>query len=288
MKLSHNKKRNIGLVYELLLRSISSSLVEGNQKKANLSLDIMKKRFAPGTEIYSEFRIFNAIMNTSIKDTAVAAGILTEAKNAIKNINHNNLDIEKSKLISEINKVIKDPDFFKRKVPNYKEFATVGTVINHWKKGDLSNLSQQVINEQRLVEFMLKEKADQQKIEEMTDSQADNLVVKIMTEKINKNYQNLNLEQKKILREYAVYGNEKNSKEFDKFILEIKTNSLASLKKLKESSDNKIILSKIKNVIEKVNNLPEKNIGDADIAKYLKISELKYQIGGMQWAIKYY
>jgi len=288
MKSSHNKKRNIGLVYELLLRSISSSLVEGDQKKANLSLDIMKKRFAPGTEIYSEFRIFNAIMNTSVKDTAVAAGILTEARNAIKNIDYENLHIEKSKLISEINKVIKDTSFFKRRVPNYKEFATVGTVINHWKKGDLSNLSQQVINEQRLIEFMLKEKKKESVIEEMTDSKADNLVVKIMTEKINNSYQNLNAEQKRILREYAVYGSATDSKEFIGFIKEIKLKSLKSLISLKESTDNKVLLSKINTVIEKVNNLSESHIDDAEIAKYLKVSELKTQIGGMLWATKYY
>lgn len=288
MKSSHNKKRNIGLVYELLLRSISSSLVEGDQKKANLSLDIMKKRFAPGTEIYSEFRIFNAIMNTSVKDTAVAAGILTEARNAIKNIDYEKLHIEKSKLISEINRAIKDTDFFKRRVPNYKEFATVGTVINHWRKGDLSNLSQQVINEQRLIEFMLKEKQKNQIIEEMTDNKADNLVVKIMTEKINSSYQNLNAEQKRILREYAVYGSAADSKDFIGFIKEIKTKSLKSLTSLKESTDNKVLLSKIGDVIEKVNNLSESHIDDTEIAKYLKVSELKTQIGGMLWVIKYY
>jgi len=279
MKSNHNKKRNIGLVYELLLRSISSSLVEGNNEKANLSLDIMKKRFAPGTEIYSEFRIFNAIINTDVKDTAVAAGILTEARNAIKNIDYERLYIEKSKLISEINKSIQDPDFFKRKVPNYKEFATVGTVIGQWRRGDRSNLSQQVMNEQRLIEFMLTEKDKKININEMTDSKADNLVVKIMTDKINDGYKNLNPEQKKILREYAVYG-VNNSEEFSGFLSDIKKKSLKQLIDLRESTDNKVLLSKIGSVIEKIQNLSESNINDAEIAKYLKVSELKSQIGG--------
>lgn len=279
MKSNHNKKRNIGLVYELLLRSISSSLVEGNNEKANLSLDIMKKRFAPGTEIYSEFRIFNAIINTDVKDTAVAAGILTEARNAIKNIDYEKLYIEKSRLISEINKKIQDPDFFKRKVPDYKEFATVGTVINQWRRGDRSNLSHQVMNEQRLIEFMLTEKSKNISIHEMTDSKADNLVVKIMTDKINDGYKNLNPEQKKILREYAVYGIN-NSDEFSEFLSNIKKKSLKQLIDLKESTDNKVLLSKIGSVIEKIENLSESNINDLEIAKYLKVSELKSQIGG--------
>ena len=279
MKSNHNKKRNIGLVYELLLRSVSSSLVEGNQEKANLSISIMKKRFAPGTEIYSEFRIFNAIMNTTVLDTSVAAGILTEAKNAIKNINYENLYIEKSKLISEINKSIKDPDFFKRNVPDYKQFATVGTVISQWRKGDRSNLTKQVMNEQRLIEFMLLEKEALPKISEMTDSKADNLVVKIMTEKINNAYKGLNQEQKRILREYAVYGST-NIEQFKSYLSDIKIKSLNSLNNLKESTDNKVLLSKIDMVVNKINNLSESNISDSEIAKYLKISELKTQLGG--------
>tara|TARA_Y100000022_G_scaffold162298_1_gene145622 strand:- start:1940 stop:2779 length:840 start_codon:yes stop_codon:yes gene_type:complete len=279
MKFNHNKKRNIGLVYELLLRSISSSLVEGDQKKANLSIEIMKKRFAPGTEIYSEFRIFNAIMNTTVTNTSVAAGILTEAKNAIKNIDYEKLYVEKSKLISEINKQIKDNNFFKRKVPNYKQFATVGTCINHWRKGDMSNLSQQVINEQRLIEFMLLEKNDIPEIQEMTDDNANNLVVKIMTEKINNNYKDLNLEQKRILREYAVYGSS-DIDQFESFLNEIKSKSLKSLDSLKQKTDNKVLLSKIDVVRNKIKNLAENNINDVEIAKYLKISELKSQLGG--------
>jgi len=267
------------LVYELLLRSISSSLVEGDQKKANLSIEIMKKRFAPGTEIYSEFRIFNAIMNTTVTNTSVAAGILTEAKNAIKNIDYEKLYVEKSKLISEINKQIKDNNFFKRKVPNYKQFATVGTCINHWRKGDMSNLSQQVINEQRLIEFMLLEKNDIPEIQEMTDDNANNLVVKIMTEKINNNYKDLNLEQKRILREYAVYGSS-DIDQFESFLNEIKSKSLKSLDSLKQKTDNKVLLSKIDVVRNKIKNLAENNINDVEIAKYLKISELKSQLGG--------
>ena len=279
MKTSHNKKRNIGLVYELLLRSISSSLVEGNQERANISLDIMKKRFAPGTEIYSEFRIFNAIINTTINDTSVAAGILTEAKNAIKNIDYKKLNHEKSKLISEINKIINDKSFYKRKIPNYREMATLGMVIDQWRQGNRSNLSHQVLNEQRLIEYMLSQKVEQAKIEEMTDSRADNLVVKIMTEKINESYESLNVEQKGILSQYAIYASADNIDSFCSYLKEIKQNSLKALYHLKEVTDNTILLSKVDVVISKVKNLSESDITDTDLARYLKVSELKEKIG---------
>ena len=40
-KRSHNKKRNVGIIYEQLLRTISKSLVEGDTKKANLVKSII-------------------------------------------------------------------------------------------------------------------------------------------------------------------------------------------------------------------------------------------------------
>jgi len=55
---------------------------------------------------------------------------------------------------------------------------------------------------------------------------------------------------------------------------------LNSLRNLKENTDNKVLLSKIGTVIEKIKNLSESNIDDEEIAKYLKVSELKSQIGG--------
>ena len=77
----------------------------------------------------------------------------------------------------------------------------------------------------------------------------------------------------------AVYGSNDIS-QFESFLSEIKAKSLKSLKDLKESTDNKVLLSKIDVVVNKIENLAESNINDSEIAKYLKVSELKTQLGG--------
>jgi len=280
MKSSHNKKRNIGLVYELILRSISSSLIEGDSDRVNTSLEIMKRRFGRDTEIYSEFRIFDAIMNTTVTDTTVAAGIITEAKAAIRRIDYSSLHKEKSILISEINKTINDKSFFKRRVPNYREFATIGIVINQWRELDKSNLTEQVINEQRLIEFMMKEKTVNQKaFEDMKDENADNLVIKLMTETINSRYDDLSNEQKMILQQYALYSTEDNQSQLSEYLGSVKMNSIKMLNELKDSTDNKIILSKIDAVVNKVKTLKESNVSDSDLSKYLVVSDLKKELG---------
>ena len=62
----HNKKRNSGLLYELLIRKISRSLVEGDNKSASISKLIVKKYFSAGTELHKEYRLINALVNVSV------------------------------------------------------------------------------------------------------------------------------------------------------------------------------------------------------------------------------
>ena len=101
MTKSHNKKRNIGIIYELLLRNISSNLIAKNVNEAQRSLDLLSSRFNKDSELYREFRLFNALANASVSDTAIAAGILAEAKRAARRCDTKKLNHEKSMLIKE-------------------------------------------------------------------------------------------------------------------------------------------------------------------------------------------
>ena len=102
MARTHNKKRNIGIIYELLLRCISSSLIDENKSSAQVALGIIEKRFDKSTEIYKEFRLFNALAKSTVSDTPVASAILSEAKQAARRCNKKQLDREKSLLIRDI------------------------------------------------------------------------------------------------------------------------------------------------------------------------------------------
>ena len=82
------KKRNVGIIYELLLRSISASLVEGKSDEAQKALNILNRRFSKDTELYSEFRLFKALCEAQVSDTVIAASILTEAKTGARNLNN--------------------------------------------------------------------------------------------------------------------------------------------------------------------------------------------------------
>ena len=52
MKNKHNKKRNVGLMYEFLLRHISSCLIEGKSNEAKKVTKILERRFNKNTELW--------------------------------------------------------------------------------------------------------------------------------------------------------------------------------------------------------------------------------------------
>ena len=69
MSKTHNKKRNVGIIYEQLVRKVSEALVEGDMKRADLVLQVIKNNFSQDTELYKEFRLFNALAKSDITHT---------------------------------------------------------------------------------------------------------------------------------------------------------------------------------------------------------------------------
>ena len=147
---SHNKKRNVGIIYELLLRHISDSLVSDDKKSAQKALRIIEKRFKKGSEIYKEFRLFNALANATVSNSAVAAAILTEARQAARRLNPSLLDREKSILIKEINHNLNDEMFYHRRIPRYREFGNIQMALDEWRKVDSSDLTKLISLEANL------------------------------------------------------------------------------------------------------------------------------------------
>lgn len=271
----HNKKRNVGLVYEMLLQYITENVMNNNQHNAKKAVKIIEERFNKNTELYKEFRLFNALANTTVSGTEVAAGIMSEAKNAARRMNQKKLEKEKSLLIKDINYMLNESNFFHRRINNFKDMATIQTLINEWKLGDSSNLSKMIQYEKILIENLIKEEKAMSSVN--FDDRSDKLVFKVMSEKINKKYKDTLLpEQKDIIRNYAIYANEPKSLEY--FLETVKSKTIKSLKEYKESSKNKIILSKIGTVIKNIEQLQTENIDDKTISKYLTIVSLKNEI----------
>jgi len=274
----HNKKRNVGIIYELLLRSISSFLIEGKTSEAQVVCNILDKRFSSDTELYKEFRLFNALANSTVSDTSVAAGILSEAKQASRRHDLKKLDREKSLLIKDINHSIADPDFYYRKVPEYKSYATIQSLINEWRKNDSSNLSKMIQYESKIAQRLLEQK-EEDDISNHTTEDSDHLVSKIMMEKLNTKYgEVLNTEQKAIVRTYVFSCSSGDINKIHNLLKESAEKTSRSLSGFKDETDNRIILEKIDAVKKKISSINYEKIDDNLISKFLTISKLSHEI----------
>ena len=204
---AHNKKRNAGLLYEFLIKEISTSLVEGDKKRSNTALKILKTYFKPGTELYKEFRLINSLIKTHVSSQSVVQSILSEAKRAAEKYDLQKLDREKSLLIKTINHTFGvNNTIFDHNVNEYKKYATVQTLINDWRSSD-HDIFRIAKFEDQLTGWLLENPAQSADvvIENSETPGTNRLVMKILSNKLNEKYDKvLNSSQKDLIRVYAI------------------------------------------------------------------------------------
>lgn len=209
MKLKHNKKRNVGLLYEFFSRFISQKIVEKKSKEVFVANMLLKKYFSKGTLLHKELNLFEALCETRVEHRETAFRILDDVKRAAKNIDHKKIESEKSLLISEINKKLNDNGkFFDYPVSNYKDLANIQNLINHYRGGVLVEEHSARLLEDRIVSYLLEKKDRVEEQKDMFDRSYDinNLVVKIAINKFNEKYSNFNKFQRKLVESY-ISGN---------------------------------------------------------------------------------
>ena len=282
MSKSHNKKRNVGVIYELLLRNISHSLIGNDKGTAQTALKIIEKRFDKSSELYKEFRLFNALIKSTVSSSATAAAILTEAKSAARRCDESKLNKEKSLLIRDINYKLKDKDFYHRRVPEYKVYATIQTLLNDWRSGDSSDFSRVIQYESKAAEWLLSEKEGTENLENSVNADVNSLVVQIMTEKINSRYgDKLNEDQRDIIKDYVFSISENKNEKILNRLHETKDRILLDLDMFRDKTENKVILNKISSVKDKILNESFNNVDDSTISRFLILVQLKRELSNM-------
>jgi hypothetical protein len=273
----HNKKRNTGVVYELLLRRVSSHLVEGDKKKAQVCLDIISRHFRPGTELYREFRLFNALANSNVSGSPVAAVIITEAKDAARRANRDQLEFEKGRLIAEINRKL-GGDFYDTHFDRYKDYATIQTLLNDWRT--FSPPIERVISyETRLVESMMAIKHEIQQPQPESRPEVNTLVVNIMTEKLNSKFSSvMTEEQRAIVRDYIFSPPGSDQTSLRESMGRVKHKAIQDLSDYLSRERNEYITERAGEVKRKLEELSFDVIDDDAVVRFLTASKLSQEI----------
>jgi len=279
-KKSHNKKRNVGIIYEQLVFKLSKALVENDKKTFHDTKAIIKKYFKKGTELYKEHRLLNSIAETEIKERSVIPVILEETKKATWRINKRKLNFEKSKLIRSINETF-GKSFYSTRVNNYRDLATIDMLLNEYKKGSDCDPKTLVEYSSKVTDILLKEKI-QEDLAKMKTPEINPLVVKIMREKFNKSYaKNLSEQQMNLVNEWIINGSS------DQLVSELKgtkTLCIESLKNYKQNCENNFVLSnltKVESEIQFVNF--DGTLTENHIIKAMTMHEIINELSGNEY-----
>lgn len=279
MAKTHNKKRNVGIIYEQLLRKISCALVEDNKPLAQEVITVLHKHFKPGSQLYREFRLFHALVNTTVDSESLATRILHEAKTAAQNFDRHELEKEKSLLIKDINHILNDAGFYNQRIPEYRAYATTQVLLNDWRKGEKSDFARVSEYEKTVHQRLLRE-APIKNDPVAKNEDVNELTVRIMTEKFNKKYgTELNEEQAEIIKEYVFSGQSAASrKKFQGYLGQIKEHTLLELKHFSNTCNNQVLNEKISSINENIDSLSLLKVDDTLISRFLMVSRLKQEL----------
>ena len=274
----HNKKRNVGVIYEQLVRYMSSCLVEKNLKKYDIASHILREYFKPTSTLYREFRLFSALVNTRVEKETVASRILGEAKLAATKHDRSNLRVEKSKLIKEINHSLNDNTFYSIRVPRYRDYATVQTLLNDWRSGDKADLARVATYEDKVLQSLTSPTSSPESLSEQKTKGVDRLTLHLMYKKFSEKYATtLTPTQKRLLEAYIHCDS--NARPLIETMTVIKNRSQRFAQGSATIKENKILNDKARDVIKNIEgldvcNLTEKNVGRfLMLARYVDLEE---------------
>jgi hypothetical protein len=276
MQVKHSKYKNTGILFELLVRQITTDTLEGKDSPAK---DILKKYFVK-TELGREYKLYETLLKKTTLTESKANIVVSTLVDSSKTLNRGVLKRQKYNLINEIQKTYDLNTFFNHKLPNYKVYAAFYTLLEITHSQLPINPEQTISNKVTILEHLtaaqIKENAVRDEVlEEIENADRDVkfLTYKILMEKFNNKYDDLSINQKLILKEYInSVDNTPRLKEFyTSKINEIKT----ELKTLNKKTQNPVTKIKIDEIISVINP-PAKNakITDNDLVDLLQYCDL--------------
>ena len=201
MSIKHSKFKNTGLLFELLVRQITSDTLEG---KNSTAINILKKYFV-NTELGKEYRLYEQVTAYKNLTEAKADMIINTLVEASTKLKRSEIRKQKYNLVREIKDGYNVEKFFKAQVSNYKVFAALNNLIENQSSEKVA--PETVINNKlTILEHLTKNPVVIQADELMEEYKGYSkdlriLTYKMLLDKFNEKYDHLTGKQKEVLRE---------------------------------------------------------------------------------------
>ena len=272
--LRHSKFKNTGVLFELLVRQVASDTLNNIDSKA---IVLIKKYFAKSTELSKEFNLYQTLIKEKYSKGEKANHLIEAVLIAKSRLNQSILNRKKYNLIKEIKTNYGLEVFFKTKVNNYKPLAAIFKLFEYTIA---DNPVESVNNRYTIVEHITRSiKSSQPKeLNEMSafikqDKDIRLLSYKILVDKFNEKYTNLNEAQKTVLRQYI--NTVSDGVELKDFIVNEVNLLQKDLKRLTSKVTDKVTkikLVEVSSILNKISSV--KIIKDAHILSLLRYHEL--------------
>ncbi len=275
-KIKHSKIKNTGILFELLLRQVSTDVMRGNADSKALA--IIKEHFGKGAEIYKELELYQALMKNKFNTNRKADVLLETVLQVRKRLNNAKIRKEKYSIIKEITSCYGVEDFFSSQIPNYTEYASIYKLFESVVSTEPFDSMDITKAKHTLVEHIagkrkpiIEKKSEVLEDYEKQPEDVRLLTTKILIDKFNHKYSALSVPQKALLREYI--NNVSNS--LRKYI----DIQLPSLKKqladLSPKIDDKVTKIKLAEVAKQLDLLAHgKTVRDEQVSILLKFYSL--------------
>ena len=274
-KVKHNKIRNTGLLFEFLLRQITSDVLNKDDGKA---VQIVKQRFHENTELGKELALYNILINKKFKSDKQANYFINEVIGGRNNLNNSVLRRERYNLIKEIQSNYNLQKFLSSKVPNYKVYASVYKLFEYNKSLSPDQKTESFFN---IVEHVTTNN-NSIKLSETVSAIPDDKDLRILTyktllEKFNQKYTKLSGSQKNLLREYI--NNVSNTNSFKDTLKSIVSELKKDLKTHSKNLKDKVVKIKMNEAIKSIDKLcglndKSKVVKDSYVTQTMRYLEL--------------
>tara|TARA_R110002020_G_scaffold418858_1_gene628036 strand:- start:174 stop:989 length:816 start_codon:yes stop_codon:yes gene_type:complete len=266
MKTKHNKKRNVAFVYEALVRAGTVAILKEDERIKNKIFEILRRHFKPGTELRKDLDCYRSLYENQGVDRLTAEKILKESKIQKRMINPDQLFVQQTDLIHDINKEASS-QIFNSFVPNYKSLATIAQIFS-----DKVSPRDRIILENHIVQNMQNTSDDGSNLDYM-----DNIVYKSFVNKFNNKYEDSLLKEQKDLLTYYISSFSDNALELKIFLNEEIGRLKAELKKAKKIviiEEDEEMKTKVDTIITRLESFSKTNINEEVLACVLKTQQL--------------
>jgi hypothetical protein len=280
LKLKNSKYKNTGILFELLIRQISSDILSNKDSHA---VSLVKKYFSK-TELAKEHKLYQTLININSLSETKAESLIETISRLSERLNKSILRNEKYNLIKEIKDNYNLENFFKAKIQNYKVNAAVFNLLEAHNSSDFIHPKVIIDNKVTLLEFLTQKPIDKNQVKDKIleeyskqDKGTRILIYKLMIDKFNNKYSNLLPEQKSLLKEFI--NNVSNTVTLKEYVNSQIQNVKLELEVLVKNITDKKTQIKIQEVNSILNLIPKSSsVNDDDVLNLMNYYELLHEL----------